>query len=287
MMLIYCPILIFNNLFQVTIRMAFFRNYTNAAVSDIDLNDKRPGGNDDLETTSTMDKEFTTKSLNESDNNLLNLGDTNTNATRKPSGKWGSTFWKDCQPMNHRQGSDSGHESKSSSGYNIEDGSGNDLSEVNKGQNVDEMLSDDYYELDGDDQNDSMHPKFVNNAVGYSSLPQPRVSASNFLSRNKSKSSFRGDYVEDAEFEDDDDEEEEEDGNLMLFDNILFCCNYYMHHFLPIFHLFAAEDDPADADFDPDLITTSDGRGKKVIFCIFFFHACFNFIIMVYWYGRL
>ncbi|XP_076904206.1 protein CHROMATIN REMODELING 5-like isoform X1 [Bidens hawaiensis] len=213
--------------------MAFFRNYTNAAVSDIDLNDKRPGGNDDLETTSTMDKEFTTKTLNESDDNLLNLGDTNTNATRKPSGKWGSTFWKDCQPMNHRQGSDSGHESKSSSGYNIEDGSGNDLSEVNKGQNIDEMLSDDYYELDGDDQNDSLHHKFVNNAAGYSSIPQPRVAASNFLSRNKSKSSFRDDYVEDAEFEDDDEEEED-------------------------------EDDPADADFDPDLITTSDGRGKKV-----------------------
>ncbi|KAJ0726583.1 putative DNA helicase chromatin remodeling SNF2 family [Helianthus annuus] len=229
--------------------MAFFRNYTNATVSDGDLNDKRPGGsierleniigNDDMETTSGMDKGFTTKikSLNESvaedDGNLLNLTDTNTTTTmRKTSGKWGSTFWKDCQPMHQGRGSDSGQESKSSSGYNVEDGSCNDLSEVNKGQNVDEMLSDDYYELDGDEQNDSMHHKLVNNAAGYNSIPQRHVAAHNFLSRNKSKASFGSEYVQDADFEDD---EEEED-----------------------------EDDPADADFDPDLVTTSVGRGKKV-----------------------
>ncbi|KAK9053416.1 hypothetical protein SSX86_030050 [Deinandra increscens subsp. villosa] len=227
--------------------MAFFRNYTNATVSDGDFNDNRPAGgtleklesiagNHDLETTSSMDKGFTTKitPLNESmtdGDNLLNLTDTNTNA-RKTAGKWGSTFWKDCQPMHHRRGSESGHESKSSSGYNFEDGSANDFSEVNKGQNVDEMLSDDYYELDGDDQNDSMHHKLVNTTAGYNSIPRPHVAAHNFLSRNKSKASSRVEYVQDADFEDD---EEEED-----------------------------EDDPADADFDPDLITTSVGRGKKV-----------------------
>ncbi|KAI3695733.1 hypothetical protein L1987_78733 [Smallanthus sonchifolius] len=229
---------------KVTVRMAFFRNYTNATVSDGDLNDKRPGGtierlesvvgNDDMEMTSSMDKGFT-KSLNESgpedDDNLLNLTDANA-TTRKTAGKWGSTFWKDCQPMHHRHGSESGQESKSSSGYNIEDGLGNDLSEVNKGQNVDEMLSDDYYELDGDDQNDSMHHKLLNNAAGYNSMPQRHVADHNFLSRDKSKASSRGEYVQDADFEDD---EEEED-----------------------------EDDPADADFDPDSITTSFGRGKKV-----------------------
>ncbi|KAI7734217.1 hypothetical protein M8C21_029963 [Ambrosia artemisiifolia] len=215
--------------------MAFFRNYTNAAtVSDSELNEQNIVGSDDMETTTTsMDKGgFTTKikSLNESvdedHSNLLNLTDTNANTT----GKWGSTFWKDCQPMHHGRGLDSGQESKSSSGYNGEDGLGNDFSEVNKGQNVDEMLSDDYYELDGDEQNDSLHQKLVNNAAGgYNSIPQR---ADNFLSRNKSKASFGGDYVQDVDFEDD---EEEED-----------------------------EDDPADADFDPDLLTTSVGRGKQV-----------------------
>ncbi|KAL8265748.1 hypothetical protein R6Q59_003092 [Mikania micrantha] len=225
--------------------MAFFRNYTNATVSDGDFNDKRQSGtieklesivgNEDLETNSSLDKGFTkVNSLNESvmaEGNLLNLMDTNTTTTRKPAGKWGSTFWKDCQPMQHTHGSESGQESKSSSGYNNEDGSGNDFSEVNKGQNVDEMLSDDYYELDGDDQNDSMHHKLVNNSTGYNSMPQPHVVANNFLSRNKSEAYSGVEYVPDADFEDD----EEED-----------------------------EDDPADADFDPQSISTSVGRGNKV-----------------------
>lgn len=236
--------------------MAFFRNYTNGTVSEDALNDNSRGrtiersqsivGGVDLESTSSMDKGFATKMEDEQyrgdgeqaaedDDNLLNLTTSNTN-TRKPAGRWGSTFWKDCQPMNQKHGSESGQESKSSSAYNNEDGSGNDLSEVdkaNKGQNVDEMLSDDYYELDGDDQSDSKHHKLLNNAAGYNSIPQPRVAANNFVSRKKSKSSSRGAYVEDADFEDDDEEEED-------------------------------EDDPADADFDPDLVTTNVGRGKKV-----------------------
>lgn len=234
--------------------MAFFRNYTNGTVSEDVLNDKSQGrtmersvsivGGVHLETTSSMDKGFATKMEDgqyrgdgaaEDDDSLLNLTASNA-TTRKTTGRWGSSFWKDCQPMHQKHESESGQESKSSSAYNNEDGSGNDLSEVdkaNKGQNVDEMLSDDYYELDGDDQSDSKHHKLLNNAAGYNSIPQPGVAANNFVSRKKSKSSSRGSYVEDADFEDD--EEEEED-----------------------------EDDPADADFDPDLVTTSVGRGKKV-----------------------
>lgn len=38
-----------------------------------------------------------------------------------------------------------------------------------------------------------------------------------------------------------------------------------------MFYLYAAEDDPADADFDPDLVNTSVGRGMKVITCTLFF----------------
>ncbi|XP_023733259.1 protein CHROMATIN REMODELING 5 [Lactuca sativa] len=216
--------------------MAFLRNYTNGTVSDDVLNDKSQGrtieraesivGGIDLQTTSSVDKGFATKMEDEDDDSLLNLTASNATTTRKTSGRWGSTFWKDCQPMHQTE------ESKSSSAYNNENGSGNDLSEVdkaNKGQNVDEMLSDDYYELDGDDQSDS---KLLNNAAagGYNSMPLRVVSVNNL----NSKDSSRGAYVEeDADFEDDDEEEED-------------------------------EDDPADADFDPDLVTTSVGRGKKV-----------------------
>ena len=32
---------------------------------------------------------------------------------RNAAGKWGSTFWKDCQPMGDHGVSDSGHDSKS------------------------------------------------------------------------------------------------------------------------------------------------------------------------------
>nr|XP_043625233.1 protein CHROMATIN REMODELING 5 isoform X2 [Erigeron canadensis] len=235
--------------------MAYYRNYTNGTIPDGVLNDENQGGgtlgNDYLEGTSSMDKgkveddgePYVMGSLNEpppedDDDSLLNLPNSNVNSsnnnnnTRKATGRWGSTFWKDCQPINNRNGSESGHESKSSSEYNVEEGSGNDFSEVdkaNKGQNVDEMLSDDYYELDGDDQSDSMHHKFINNAAGYNSVAQPQVVANNFAYRKKPKSSYGADYVEDVDFEDD----EEED------------------------------DDPADADFDPASIPTSVGRGKK------------------------
>ncbi|XP_071726363.1 protein CHROMATIN REMODELING 5 [Rutidosis leptorrhynchoides] len=245
--------------------MAFFRNYTNGTVSDNVFNDKSQAGsvdrvesivgNDDLEMTSSMNKGLATKmddgqyhsdgepydisrSLNgtalEDDENLMNATTYDSN-TRKPTGRWGSTFWKDCQPMNNRNVSESGQESKSSSAYNVEEGLDNDLSDVDKaniGQNVDEMLSDDYYELDGDDQSDSMHRRFLNNAAGYNSTAQQQVAATNnFVSRKKPKASSGVAYVDDADFEDDDEEED--------------------------------EDDPADADFDPDMVTTSVGRGKK------------------------
>nr|GEV55510.1 protein chromatin remodeling 5-like isoform X1 [Tanacetum cinerariifolium] len=183
--------------------MAFYRNYTNGAVSEDHSQIERDDNvvtNDDLGTTSNIE-------------------------TRRPSsGSWGG--WKDSQPMHHRSESD--HESKSSSGFNNDDLS--EVDKANKGQNVDEMLSDDYYELDVDDQNDSMHHrnKLLNN-----STTQPQTAASSFVSRKKSKVSSRTAYVEDADFEDDDDEEEED------------------------------EDDPADADFDPDSIAPTVGRGNE------------------------
>lgn len=207
--------------------MAFYRNYTNGTVSEDVLSDpsqiERADNvvrNDDLETASNIE-------------NVRYHGDNNNTSTRKPSGSWG---WKDSRIMHQGNGSESERESKSSSGYNNEDG--NDLSEVdkaNKGQNVDEMLSDDYYELDVDDQNDSMHHrKLLNNAsAGYNSVTQPQAAASSFVSRKKPKVSSRSAYVEDADFEDDDEEEEED------------------------------EDDPADADFDPDSVAPSVGRGNE------------------------
>ncbi|KAI5418376.1 Protein CHROMATIN REMODELING 5, variant 4 [Lathyrus oleraceus] len=101
--------------------------------------------------------------------------------SRNPStiGRWGSSFWKDCQPMCPQNGSESGPESKGGSDYRNADetedhsleGRGERLvsaeedgqEDSGKGQRghsdvpAEEMLSDEYYEQDGEEQSDSMH----------------------------------------------------------------------------------------------------------------------------------
>ncbi|KAL0460928.1 UNVERIFIED_CONTAM: hypothetical protein Slati_0720000 [Sesamum latifolium] len=98
---------------------------------------------------------------------------------------------------------------------------------------ADEMLSDEYYEQDGDDQTESLnHHRAVNNSSGFSSKPPPRLAADSSISR-KSKGLKANKYDdEDADYEEDDDEEED-------------------------------EDDPDDADFDPDYGATRAPRGIK------------------------
>lgn len=243
--------------------MAFFRNFTNEAVSEGVLDEKCQGqsverlGNDDLDANSSMDKDFEMKmedgqyrsdgepyaasrsqdeaAAADNDGKLTNLQA----SSRKTAstGRWGSTFWKDCQPMRSRPESESGQESKSSSGYK-EEGSENDLSEVDKvhrGQTVDEMLSDDYYEQDGVDQSDLLHNRLLSNhsSLNSKSKSRPAAASNNYVPSRKSETSNGGECEDDdADYEDDDDDED--------------------------------EDDPDDADFDPDAVATNGGRGKKV-----------------------
>lgn len=146
-------------------------------------------------------------------------------------GKWGSSFWKDCQPMQaHGGGSESGHESKSGSDYKSEEGSEEDSSDAGEDRvgsedddeqketdkvrreqidvPADEMLSDDYYEQDGDDQSDSLPYRPVNRSSGFNSKPQSRSAANNIVARNS-----RTAGVEDDEEDADDDEDDVNDGN--------------------------------------------------------------------------
>lgn len=148
-------------------------------------------------------------------------------------GKWGSTFWKDYQPARTSHGpSESGEESKSGSEYKgseveeesdgVEDrmeSENDDMTHkdmTGKGHQTvpaDEMLSDEYYEQDGDDPpNESRnHYRTVNHSSGYSSKPPPRPAAPRGILR-KSKGSKTNKYSdEDADYEDDDDDE---DGRL-------------------------------------------------------------------------
>ncbi|PSR90154.1 Protein CHROMATIN REMODELING like [Actinidia chinensis var. chinensis] len=257
--------------------MAFFRNYSNETVSPSVLDDKVQGqsmgrvhgmmGNENVEATSSdKDSELKIDGHYRSDDepddanrlqddappdngiisNLQPLG-----RRTALAGKWGSTFWKDCQPMRSHAGSESGQESKSGSEYKNEAGSEEDSSDGREdrlgeadadGQKeaekvrrrqidvpADEMSSDDYYEQDGDDQSDSLPYRPLNNSSGFNPKPQSRyVAASNNVARNSRTQD--GEEYADADYEDDD----VDDG-----------------------------DDPADADFDPDYGATRSHERNK------------------------
>lgn len=206
--------------------MAFYRNFANQTVEQNALDepghrrgmDRVIGNNEEVEAVS-------------SDNEVAVLDNSRVDIqppTRRNvvTGKWGSNFWKDCQPVESRGVSESGEESKSGSEFKNEEGSedessdgeedgGNELEdgdngkEMGKSQNVplDEMLSDEYYEQDGDDQSDSLHHRAINPSSGFSSKPPPEhVAANNFASR-KSKTLKAGYDEDDADYEEDGEDE--------------------------------------------------------------------------------
>lgn len=251
--------------------MAFFRNYTNETVSPGVLEEKGRRQtvdrtrssvlNEDVDATSSekefdmnMDGQYPSEGEPYDGNRLQNEGAAADGVNIRESnlqppgrrtamaGKWGSTFWKDCQPMT-RGGSDSGQDSKTGSDYgNAEGSEDNSLDgredrlasedddrqkQVGKHRGhsdvpADDMLSDEYYEQDGEEQRDSAHYRGFNHAIGVSSRPQskPPVISSHVKRNNR--------VLNDKEDDDDDDnnnddadgdyeEEDEEDGNLLFF----------------------------------------------------------------------
>ncbi|KAG5064610.1 hypothetical protein JHK85_005793 [Glycine max] len=131
--------------------------------------DGEPDGSSRLQTEATADDGDAVK-----ESNLQTTG-----SKTAMVGRWGSTFWKDCGQMDPQNGSESGQESKSGSDYRNADGSeDNSLDgragrldsddddgqkEAGKGPRghsdvpAEEMLSDEYYEQDGEEQSDSLH----------------------------------------------------------------------------------------------------------------------------------
>ncbi|GMH11458.1 hypothetical protein Nepgr_013299 [Nepenthes gracilis] len=160
------------------------------------------------------------------------------------SWKWGSTFWRDCQPMSSHGAADLEHESRSVSENKNDEGNSSDDGQVQdklesedyEGQKemekvqADEMLSDEYYEQDDEDQNDSLHYRGPNHSSSLYSRPLSRPNvATNAVSCNRKA------YVDDdADYEEEDDEDAED-----------------------------VEDDPDDADFDPDYGATGARLGNK------------------------
>lgn len=241
--------------------MAFFRNYSNETVSRSALEEKGQGqsvnrihnsvGNEDVDLTSS-EKEFdmnmdvqdqsegepdyaNRNEIAANDSNGVGVSNSQPSGRRTAmTGKWGSTFWKDCQPMHNRGGSDSGQDSDCrnvvGSEYNSSDGRGERLDsedddgakDAGKGQRghsdvpADEMLSDEYYEQDGEEQSDLMHYSGFPNAIGSNSRPQSKPAAINSVRTSRvlnDNEDFNG-GDDDNNNDDADYEEEDGDGNL-------------------------------------------------------------------------
>ncbi|XP_052310616.1 protein CHROMATIN REMODELING 5 isoform X2 [Populus trichocarpa] len=256
--------------------MAFFRNYTNEAVSQSVLEGKRQGrgvgrmlGNEDVDMTSSereLDMNTDVQYESEPDDVVrlqsnvaadhdagVNNSELQPSGRKNVAGKWGSSFWKDCQPMGNPGASDSGQDSKSEgrnavgSDDNVSNGRDDRLdSEDEEGQKeagkggkghsdvpADEMLSDEYYEQDGEDQSDSVHYRGFSQSVDLSSRLQKKpVPIKNNVSR-RSRGLHNSEGYDDNNNDGDADYEEEE------------------------------VDDPDDADFDPDYGIASGHAGDK------------------------
>lgn len=224
--------------------MAFFRDYSSEAVTHRAMEDKnashtvnRVHSSIDIDLNSSendfemkMDGHY--QSDGEPDINRLptdlgvigaaDMGPSTSHTyerrSRGSADKWGSTFWKGSQQIGSRDVMDSGHESRSGSEYRNDEESegdsfgGEDQLELEdyEGQKetekvpADEMLSDEYYEQDGDDQNDALQYRGLNPATS-NSRPQSRTTMpSNSIPRNRRRR-YDDDY---AEVEDDEDDDE-------------------------------------------------------------------------------
>ncbi|RDX93137.1 Protein CHROMATIN REMODELING 5, partial [Mucuna pruriens] len=258
--------------------MAFFKHFSDDAVSHGVVEDKGRGQNTDRSRRSvdngcayaaSSEKEFDMKmevqyeSDSEPDGSRLQKEATTDdrvgtresdieNMGRKTAsvGRWGTTFWKDCQPVCPQNGSELEHESKSGSDNRNADGS-DDNSAEGRGESLDsedddgpkdsgkgprghsdipaeEMLSDEYYEQDGEEQSDSLHYRGFRQSTGSESRPQQM---STIVKRHMHK--FR--ILEDTEGNDGDADYEEDE---------------------------ADEDDPDDADFEPSTSNRAANKDK-------------------------
>lgn len=240
--------------------MAFFRNYSNDTVvspSVLDENEDNPPPTlhqqdmDDATYTErgfdmNLDMQYPTEA--EPGSSIRHPGTTTTDKVPLPpgrrmgvSGKWGSTFWKDCLPIGQRDGSDylSNSQNFDSENENEEEDKAMNKQQQQSGQAdvpAEEMLSDEYYEQDEDNQSDHAQYKVYGNATNSRSLPKTgsSIGSKSRTSRAIQKNIHYGDGNDDDNGDADIDYEEEED-----------------------------EDDPEDADFEPyDAAPGGDARKK-------------------------
>ncbi|XP_074582487.1 protein CHROMATIN REMODELING 5 [Curcuma longa] len=239
--------------------MAFFGNYNNTITSLHDLNSKEEEeegattgdynsfGNrnldinnkfvdtdlntDDPNCAENFDDAHIAQSENSEGNASVKLG-----KTAAPHGAWGSKFWKDCQPMsdseydrnnigNEESGRNSSEESHEQRHRRLSQRGNVDIP-------ADEMLSDDYYEQDGEEQSDSVHGSGQNHTnISGSRFPLKPVSV-NKKTAKRSRLTKDEEYEDDEDYDEDDEDEDE-------------------------------DDDPDDADFEPESSETGKGKSKE------------------------
>ncbi|XP_042385172.1 protein CHROMATIN REMODELING 5-like [Zingiber officinale] len=239
--------------------MAFFGNYNNTITSLHDLNSKEEEeegattgdynsfenrnldnnnkfvdtdlNTDDPNCVEDFDDAHIAQSENSEGNASVKLG-----KTAAPHGAWGSKFWKDCQPMSDSEYDRNNIGNEESGRNSSEDSHEQRHRRLSQRGNVDipadEMLSDDYYEQDGEEQSDSVHGSGQNHTnISGSRFPLKPVSV-NKKTAKKSRVIKDEEYEDDEDYDEDDEDEDE-------------------------------DDDPDDADFEPESSEIGKGKSKE------------------------
>jgi chromodomain-helicase-DNA-binding protein 1 len=187
--------------------------YESVADRDVDLNSSQLNLNekaDDAYHSEDEQYEAGQSGLNSSE---IEIGQ-NAQRVGGPSGPWGTSFLKDCRSTQtgRDEPSNSGRvlgNGSVASSHDDMDGSGED-DDLNRGHGdvpAEEMLSDDYYEQDEEDQIESLnrrgmsHPSCSNSAVAAKSVPS-----------RQNKSTKRSAYDDDDDENDNDDDDDDADG---------------------------------------------------------------------------
>uniref|UniRef100_M4F7Z7 Protein CHROMATIN REMODELING 5 n=1 Tax=Brassica campestris TaxID=3711 RepID=M4F7Z7_BRACM len=225
--------------------MAFFRNYSNDTVSPSALDDNQDAATFQSSSPLQQDMDASYNTERGFDMNLdvqyqceaepgSSIGQQSQTGVAVSSGrrtgvsgKWGSTFWKDCQPMGQRDGAGS---AKHSLEYlsNSEKLDSENENEEDKGMNkqqsgqgdvpAEEMLSDEYYEQDEDNQSDHVQYKAFGDPINSRSLPKTgsSIHSKSRTSRAIQKNIHYGDA--DIDYEEEEDEDDPEDADFEPYD---------------------------------------------------------------------
>ncbi|XP_078441863.1 chromatin remodeling 5 [Wolffia australiana] len=214
--------------------MAFFRNVgydLNETAGDNDNgNSCGSTGNGDEEAGSSEETDMKVEEQYRNGLQRLNPGEVLGNEASEANGvgrgvrrtalvgKWGSSFWKDCQPMwgSENVELDSDQSERVSEAGSVEEYDNHKNDGTHFDNPASEMLSDEYYEQDGEEQSDFLQYRETKRGVSSQTALSAKATSSGRIPKH-SKSANREEYNYDEDYEDED-EEEEDDPHDVDFD---------------------------------------------------------------------